>query len=80
MRKNITPRRFLIPAFVLVICFSLVQIAKSAIVNHGKSKKAVMLKNDQFISKNGFKLKSSDKQAGIISYQKGNTTYILPIR
>jgi len=84
MRK-ITPTsfRYLIAASIILVSFCIVQIAKSAILNNGKSKKAaVVRKMDQLTLKNGFRFVGgmNEHELKSLIYQKGNTTYVIPFK
>jgi hypothetical protein len=82
MRKTFkSPLQFFAFVCALFASIVLVQVAKSAIVNHGKHNKAVVLNSgSQFTSQNGFRYIGSDQYSGSMAYQKGNTTYIVPFK
>ena len=84
MRKTTsTPFKYLITACVILASFCIVQIAKTAILNNGKSKKAdTVRKMDQLTLKNGFRFAGgmNDHELKSLIYQKGNTTYVIPFK
>jgi hypothetical protein len=90
MRKTTsTLSRYLIAASIILASFCIVQIAKSAILNNGKNKKAAAArKMDQLTLKNGFRFVGGMNDQAIadghvlksLIYQKGNTTYVIPFK
>jgi hypothetical protein len=88
MRKNLTQsNRHFVATIVMLICISVFQVAKSAILNNGKNKQQPIAATLLPLSlKQGFSfiggahkpITASKHDTQTLVYQKGNTIYVIP--